>query len=101
MDIKTLTEEVEKVSQGYAKKFTIHRDADWMIMKLQEELGELVQKHLMLTGKARTKGKTLEEIREEFHKEVADVFCQVLLLAKFTNVDVEEEVKKKWLVWNK
>ena len=96
MDIKQLTSEVEQVSQIYAEKFDIERDATWFILKLQEEVGELIQAYLMLSGKARTKGKSLEEIRAEFHKEVADVFCQTLLLAQFFNVDVENEVREKW-----
>ncbi len=100
MDIKQLSEEVEQVSQIYAEKFNIERDATWFILKLQEEVGELVQYYLMLAGKARTKGKSSEEIRAEFSKEVADVFCQTLLLARFYGIDMEKEVQEKWLSWN-
>ncbi len=100
MDVKQLSEEVEQVSQIYAEKFNIERDATWLILKLQEEVGELIQSYLMLVGKARTKGKSSEEIRSEFNKEVADVFCQTLLLAKFYNIDVEKEIEEKWLSWN-
>lgn len=101
MDVKRLSEEVEQVSRLYAEKFGIERDMTWFILKLQEEVGELIQSYLMLSGKARTKGKSSEEIQIEFNKEVADVFCQILLLAKFCDVDVEKEVEEKWLVWNK
>ena len=89
MDINQLSEEVEHVSQIYAEKYTIERDATWFILKLQEEVGELIQSYLMLAGKARTKGKSAEEIQTEFHKEVADVFCQTLLLARFYGIDLE------------
>ena len=82
MDIRTLTKEVDKVSLKYAKTFSIERDANWFVLKLQEELGELIQSYLMMTGKARTKGKSEEEIHEDFEKEIADVFSHVLLLAK-------------------
>lgn len=54
----------------------------------------------MLSGKARTKGKSAEEIQSEFHKEVADVFCQTILLARFYGVDLEKEIEDKWLSWN-
>lgn len=101
MDVKQLSKEVEQVSQIYAEKFTIERDATWFILKLQEEVGELVQAYLMLAGKARTKGKTREEMQADFNKEVADVFCQTLLLARFYNIDIEKEVEEKWLLWNK
>ena len=100
MDVKQLSEEVEQVSRVYAEKFNIERDATWFILKLQEEVGELIQSYLMLAGKARTKGKSSEEIQAEFNKEVADVFCQVLLLAKFYNIDVEKEIEEKWLSCN-
>ena len=100
MDMKQLSEEVEQVSQIYAEKYNIERDATWFVLKLQEEVGELIQSYLMLSGKARTKGKSSEEIRSELSKEVADVFCQTLLLAKFYEIDVEKEIEEKWLSWN-
>src|SRR2546429_4157958 len=101
MDIKQLSEEVEHISQIYAEKYNIERDATWFILKLQEEVGELTQSYLMLSGKARAKGKSAEEIQAEFHKEVADVFCQTLLLARFYGIDLEKEVEDKWLQWKK
>ncbi len=101
MDVKQLSAEVEHVSQIYAAKFNIERDATWFVLKLQEEVGELIQSYLMLAGKARAKGKSPEEIQSEFHKEVADVFCQTLLLARFYDVDLEKEIEEKWLRWNK
>ncbi len=100
MDLKQLLREVEQVSQVYAEKYNIERDATWFVLKLQEEVGELIQSYLMLSGKARTKGKSSEEIRAEFNKEVADVFCHTLLLAQFHDIDIEDEIKKKWLSWN-
>lgn len=101
MNIKQLTNEVEKVSQNYIAKFDIERDKSWFVLKLQEELGELIQSYLMMNGKGRKKGKSEKELREDFNREMADVFCHVLLLAKSQKVDLEKEVNKKWLVWNK
>jgi NTP pyrophosphatase (non-canonical NTP hydrolase) len=101
MDIKKLTLEVAKVSKQYSGKFKIKVDGNWYVLKLQDELGELIQSYLMMIGKGRAKGQKKEEIKENFHKEVADVFCQVLLLAKFFNIDLEKEVEEKWLKWNK
>jgi NTP pyrophosphatase (non-canonical NTP hydrolase) len=101
MNIKDLTREVEKISQIYSKRFNIDRDGDWFILKLQEELGELIQSYLMMIRKGRSKGKTADEIKDNFRKEVADVFCHVLLLAKFYRIDLEKEVEDKWLKWKK
>ena len=101
MDIKKLTDEVEKISLLYTNKYEIKRDSDWFILKLQEELGELIQIYLMMIGQARKKDKTEEELIQDFHKEVADVFSHVLLLAKHHKIDLEKEVGDKWLIWNK
>jgi NTP pyrophosphatase (non-canonical NTP hydrolase) len=100
-NIKSLTEQAAKVAEGYFKKFEIKPSGDWYVLKLQEELGELIQAHLMVTGQARTKGKTHEEITEQLEKEIADVFGMVLLLAQYNKVDIEKALEKKWLVWNK
>ena len=101
MDIKTLTNEVEKTSLIYSKKFSIQRDSDWFILKLQEELGELIQSYLMMIGQARKKEKTQDELIQNFRKEVADVFAHVLLLAKHHKINLEKEVEDKWFIWNK
>jgi NTP pyrophosphatase (non-canonical NTP hydrolase) len=101
MDIKTLTSEVEKVSQSYTQKFGIKRDSDWFILKLQEELGELIQSYLRMIGQARKKDKTEEELLKDFKSEVADVFSHILLLANHHKIDLEKEVEDKWLIWTK
>ncbi len=101
MDIKTLTDEVENISILYTNKFGIKRDSDWFILKLQEELGELTQSYLMMIGQARKKDKSDQEIVEDFHKEIADVFSHLLLLAKHHKIDLEKEVEEKWLIWSK
>jgi len=99
MDINDLSHKFEKVSEKYAKPHSISRDDNWYILKLQEELGELIQAFLMMQGQARTKGKSTEEMREDFEKEVADVFGNVLLLARNFDVDLEKVIKEKWLVY--
>ena len=101
MDLNKVSQSISSVSDKYAKKFGIKRDGNWYVLKLQEEMGELIQSYLMMVGRARQKNKTTEQITEDFHKEMADVFCHVLLLAKKYNVDLEKEVTEKWLVWNK
>lgn len=101
MDLSGVAKSIAQVSDQYAKKFGIKRDGNWYVLKLQEEMGELIQSYLMMEGKGRQKNKTTEQITEDFHKEMADVFCHVLLLAKKYNVDLEKEVKEKWLIWNK
>lgn len=97
MDLNLVSQQITTVSDNYARKFGITRNDDWYVLKLQEELGELIQSYLMMTGKGRQKDKTPEEIKAEFHKEVADVFCHVLLLAKHYQIDLDQVVADKWL----
>lgn len=99
MQINELTDQVEQVSQGYAARFGIDRDATWFLLKLQEEIGELTQAHLMLNGQARAKGRSPQEITDLFRSEVADVLCHILLLARHHDIDVLDEVRRKWLVY--
>ena len=101
MDVKTLTDEVEKVSKIYAVKFDIERDSDWFLFKLQEELGELIQSYLMMIGQARKKDLNEQELSDNFQSEAADVFCHTLLLAKHFDIDLEQVISDKWLSWNK
>ena len=100
MDIHSITKDVEKISDSYAVKFVIDRNSDWFILKLQEELGELIQSYLMMIGQARTKQKSDKELQEDFGDEVADVFCHVLLLANHHGIDIEQKVNDKWLIWS-
>jgi NTP pyrophosphatase (non-canonical NTP hydrolase) len=100
MNVRQLTDEVEAVSEIYARRHGIARDGTWFLLKLQEEIGELTQAFLMRTGQARAKGHTAAELDENFRSELADVLCQTLLLARHHGVDLEAEVERKWLVWN-
>ncbi|WBQ02787.1 pyrophosphatase [Kribbella sp. CA-293567] len=97
VEISALSERVEKLSARYAEVLEIERDGDWFLLKLQEEVGELTQAYLQVTGRARTKGRTDAEIRDAFRLEFADVFCQLLLLARHCEVDVPREIERKWL----
>lgn len=52
----------------------------------------------MRAGQARDKGHSAERLESDFRSEMADVFCQVLLMARHHGVDLEAEVKRKWLM---
>jgi NTP pyrophosphatase (non-canonical NTP hydrolase) len=97
VDIAELSERLEKLSVRYGEVLGFERDPDWFLLKLQEEMGELTQAYLQHTGRARTKGRTAEQIRDGFHQEFADVFCQLLLLARQYDVDLPQEIERKWL----
>jgi NTP pyrophosphatase (non-canonical NTP hydrolase) len=47
------------------------------------------------------KGKSAQEIKEEFEGEVGDVLCHVLLLAKHFDIDLDAVIERKWFHWKK
>ena len=101
MDLSRLTDDIDTVSINYTSKFNIQRTPDWFMLKLQEEVGELTQSYLMLTKQARGKGIDSQQLQQNFDQELADTFCHILLLAKAHNVDIESQVKQKWLIHKK
>ena len=113
-----LTERVEAVSALYARKFGVERDADWFMLKLAEEVGELTQAFLAATGRTRPRaaapggsgapgvssgaagGRVVpDDARAALADEVADVVAHVLLLARSQHVDVDAALRRKWLAW--
>lgn len=97
MNLKTLIDKIELVSDAYSRKFSISRDKLWYLLKLQEEMGELTQAYLSMSGRGRHKNKTADEMKAAFENEVADVLCHTLLLAQSEGVDLKKAVEKKWL----
>ena len=99
MSFKTLTDPVQEVCDLYAERNGIRRDDDWFLLKIQEELGELVQAHLKLTARGRTKGASLAELEQARTDEAADLLCQVLLYCRRFGIDPDAAVDSKWLSW--
>ena len=95
--IGELSAAVEQVSQLYAEHFGFRRDSTWFLLKLQEEVGELTQAYLALTGQGRDRGRSPEQLRAAFDEEIADVLAHLLLLARHHEVDVAEVLGRKWL----
>ncbi len=99
INIQKLAEDVETISAIYAQKFDIQRDSNWYMLKLNEEMGELTQSYLKLIGQARVNGLDSSALREQFEDEVADVFGQLLLLARHFEIDLPDAMQRKWLSW--
>jgi len=87
-----LGERIGAVCDLYAARFDVRRDDDWFILKLQEELGELAQAHLRLSGRGR--GEADEQSRAD---EAADVLGMLLLYCQRFDIDLDAAVRRKWL----
>lgn len=94
LSIAGVSEAAAQISDIYAGKYAIDRNDDWFLLKLQEELGELAQAHLRLSGRGR--GAATEQDRGD---EAADVLCMLLLYCRRFGIDPEEAVRRKWLAW--
>lgn len=98
--IKEITEKAKLVMDNYRKDFpNVKMDRDYLPFKLTEEWGECLQTYLMLTDRGRQKGKTKEEIKGMFGKELADVLGYLLMFADKEGIDIVKEVENKWFVY--
>ena len=99
VSLTEISEIVEQISHSYAAKHNIKRSGDWFMLKLQEEIGEVTQAYLMMTKQARSKDRTSEQLQQAFAEELADALCHILLLAKKYNIDIDQQIEDKWLIW--
>ncbi|MCP5098710.1 MAG: pyrophosphatase [Chloroflexi bacterium] len=101
MDLDTLITQLETISSNYAKKFDIERTPDWFLLKLTEELGELIQSYLKYIGQARVNGVPRAELKQDLEDELADVLGMTLLVANNHNIDLQDAIARKWLIYLK
>ena len=101
MDLDTLTNQLETISSGYAQEFGIERTPDWFLLKLTEELGELIQSYLKYVGQARVNGVSQAELKRDLEDELADVLGMTLLVANNHNIDLQDTISRKWLKYLK
>lgn len=95
-NLAELAQKFDIAGQKYCSKYDIKRDDDWIIMKLQEEVGELFQAWLMHTGRARDKGQTPDELKQMLAAETADILGMIMIFAASQNIDLNHYIEKKW-----
>jgi NTP pyrophosphatase (non-canonical NTP hydrolase) len=91
-----LGDRVEAVSDIYAARCNIRRDADWYALKLQEEAGELVAEYLRSTGRGRVAETSTPSVRAALEDEAADLFAQLILFCRNNSIDLEAALQRKW-----
>jgi NTP pyrophosphatase (non-canonical NTP hydrolase) len=94
MHLKTLQADVLRISDIYAAEHGIERSADWALLKIQEELGELTAEHLRMSGRARGTADA-----GKLGDEAADVLGMLLIYCDRAGIDLETAVERKWLKW--
>ncbi len=97
MEFTTMADKISAVSDVYAGRFAIERDEAWHLAKLSEELGELTQAYLRKSGRGRqAEDGTAPPAAERLADETADLFAQVVLFARWQNIDLEAALQRKW-----
>lgn len=94
--LASLQSRVERISRQYETAFGIEPGNDWIVLKLQEELGELTQAYLAKTRRSRHRLEGAEG-QEALARELADVLGFTLALAERMGIDAEAALKAKWL----
>ncbi|MBX4860225.1 pyrophosphatase [Rhizobium sophorae] len=95
--LRRLADQFEISSSVHVAANNIERDADWFLLKLQEEMGELTQAWNRLTGRGRAKGRSPEDMQRELADETADVLGHLLLFARHNDLDLAAAIERKWL----
>lgn len=95
-ELEAFIDRLQAISDRYGRNHSIDRGGDWHLLKLQEEMGELTQSYLALTGRSR---RPAEGARHEVAMEMADVLCMLLLMARAQGIDLNAAVSEKWLKW--
>lgn len=96
MHINNMALRIEDLSAQYAEVYGIHRSAEWALLKLTEELGELTQAHLTATGQSKPRGMTPDEHQHLVAAELGDVLGMCLVYAKQLGIDPERAIAEKW-----
>lgn len=99
MELRQWVDQVDEVSAGYGEYYGVERTPEWVLLKLTEEVGELTQAWLALSGQGRDRGKSTEQLRADLEGELADALAMVLVMSRRVGVDVEEALERKWLPW--
>ncbi len=95
--MKQTQNQAAKITRIYSENFGVETSAEWCLLKLQEELGELVSAYLKLSGKTRAKGPSQEAMRQNLKEEIADVIGFTLAFADECGIDATDAFKDKWL----
>ena len=88
----------DAVSLSYCAQYGFKRDQDWVILKLLEEVGELTQAWNKLTGRARKRSSSDEELMQNLAEEAADVLGMIMVFAVQNDLDLEAAIKRKWRI---
>ena len=95
-ELEPFIDRLKAISDRYGRVYGVDRGGDWHLLKVQEEMGELTQAYLAMTGRSR---RDAENARHEVAMEMVDVICMVMLMARAEGIDLNAAIAEKWLKW--
>ncbi len=95
VDVRKLTKQAAAVSDIYAARFGIDRDATWYLAKMTEELGELQSAYLATQG-AQRGALPQADARQNLIDETADLFGFLMVFADWQGIDLPDAFAAKW-----
>lgn len=96
VDVLALRDTIAEAGDRYAASLNVEPTDDWLVLKTAEEAGELVQSFLRYSERARSRGRTPQELKRALDDEIADLLGFALVLAKRFDVDVLRALERKW-----
>ena len=97
-ELEAFIDRLKAISDRYERVYDIDRGGDWHLLKVQEEMGELTQAYLAMTGRSR---RDADSARQDVAMEMADVICMVMLMARAEGIDLNAAITEKWLKWER
>jgi NTP pyrophosphatase (non-canonical NTP hydrolase) len=98
MDFHELQARVLQHARDYSAKYGVAIDADFALLKLCEEVGELAQAVLIARGRARPdKCRSPQEAKTAIAYELADIVGMAIVAADLLGIDLEQAMSLKWL----
>jgi NTP pyrophosphatase (non-canonical NTP hydrolase) len=94
MNLKEYTKEVVKIFKKYAQTGTVVWDYKIALLDLQYQIGSLTKRVMQMDGQRYKEGLTDREIKDKVADELADIFTEVLFIAKELNVDLDKAFHK-------
>ncbi|UDF04175.1 phosphoribosyl-ATP pyrophosphohydrolase [Asticcacaulis sp. AND118] len=95
-ELEPFIDRLQAISDRYERVYGIDRRGDWHLLKMQEEMGELTQAYLAMTGRSR---RDAGAAKHEVAMEMADLICMTLLMARAEGIDLNAAIAEKWLKW--
>lgn len=98
MELKEIQKQVSEVFLEHLKNDKIILSDDYLMLKIGEEFGELMQSYLIYKRRCRQE-KYLpdEEAKKGLAKELADVIGLSFSIATILDIDLEQAINKKWI----